>query len=187
MKYLIAGLGNFGEEYSETRHNIGFSILEELAAREGVRFKDNRYAFTSSFKHKSRIFFLIKPSTFVNLSGRSVNYWLKKEKIPMEKLLVVLDDIALPFGTLRFRQRGGDGGHNGLAHINQILSSSQYARLRFGIGSEFSTGRQVEHVLGEWTEQEKQTLKERINLACDAILSYGTIGIERTMNEFNTL
>ena len=187
MKYLIAGLGNVGEEYSGTRHNIGFNILDELAGKAGVHFKDSRYAFTSGFRHKSRIFFLIKPTTFVNLSGRAVHYWLKKEKIPMERLLVVLDDIALPFGTLRFRQSGGDGGHNGLAHISQILSGSHYARLRFGIGSEFYAGGQVEHVLGEWTAIEKQTLNERISLACDAILSYGTIGIERTMNEFNSL
>ena len=159
MKYLIAGLGNVGEEYSGTRHNIGFSILDELAVKAGVQFRDSRFAFTSSFKYKSRILFLIKPSTFVNLSGRSVHYWLKKEKIPLERLLVVLDDIALPFGTIRFRAHGGDGGHNGLAHINHILSSTQYARLRFGIGNEFYPGGKVGHVLGEWTESPQSTRK----------------------------
>jgi len=185
LKYLIAGLGNVGEEYSGTRHNIGFMILDALADVSGVTFKDGRFAFTSSFKYKSRIFSLIKPATYMNRSGQAVRYWLKKEKISPERLLVVLDDTALPFGTLRLRPSGGDGGHNGLLHINQILSTSQYARLRFGIGSDFFPGRQVEHVLGEWADQEKQRLEERIRLACDAILSYGTIGIERTMNEFN--
>jgi PTH1 family peptidyl-tRNA hydrolase len=185
LKYLIAGLGNIGEEYSGTRHNIGFMILDALAAASGMQFKDGRFAFTTSFKHKSRIFFLIKPSTYMNRSGRAVHYWLKKEKIPLERMLIVLDDIALPFGTIRLRPYGGDGGHNGLIHINQILSTSHYARLRFGIGSEFSPGGQVDYVLGAWARQEKEKLEDRIRLACDSILSFGCIGIERTMNEFN--
>ncbi len=187
MKYLIAGLGNAGVEYSGTRHNIGFSILDGLAEESGARFRDSRFAFTTSFKYKSRIFFLVKPTTFVNLSGRAVHYWMKKEKIPLERLLVVLDDIALPFGTLRMRSQGGDGGHNGLMHINQILSSNQYSRLRFGIGSDFLPGRQVSHVLGRWTPQEEETLPIRIEIACKAIRSYGTLGIERSMNLFNNL
>jgi peptidyl-tRNA hydrolase, PTH1 family len=185
LKYLIAGLGNIGEKYSDTRHNIGFNILDELAAGAGAKFQDRRFAYTSSFKYKSRIFFLIKPTTFVNLSGRSVHYWLKKEKIPPERLIVVMDDISLPFGTLRLKSNGGDGGHNGLFHIIQILSTKNFARLRFGIGNEFFPGGQVGHVLGNWTGTEKKELPDRVKLACDAILSFGTIGIERSMNEFN--
>ncbi len=185
MKFLVAGLGNAGEDYSGTRHNAGFIILDALAEASGVRFRDSRFAFTASLKYKSRIFFLVKPTTYVNFSGRAVHYWLKKEKIPVEKLLVVLDDLALPFGTLRLRPHGGDGGHNGLIHINQILATNQYARLRFGIGSDFRSGGQIRHVLGKWTEEEKRILEERIRLAADAILSFGTIGLERTMNEFN--
>ena len=186
MKYLIAGLGNIGEAYSGTRHNIGFMILDTLADISGTHFRDERFAYTSSVSYKSRIFFLIKPSTFMNRSGSAVHYWLKKEKIPLERLLVVLDDTALPFGTLRLRPHGGDGGHNGLIHINQILGTNKYARLRFGIGSEFAPGGQVDYVLGVWTDNERGHLEERIGLACDSILSFGIIGIERTMNEFNS-
>ena len=187
MKYLIAGLGNPGEEYSGTRHNIGFSILDKLAGDAGATFRDTRFAFTAGFKYRSRIFFLVKPTTYVNLSGRAVHHWMKKEKIPVERLLVVLDDIALPFGTIRMRSQGGDGGHNGLSHISQILASHQYARLRFGIGSDFLPDGQVGHVLGKWTPQEEESLPDRIDLACKAILSYGTIGAEHTMNRYNSL
>jgi PTH1 family peptidyl-tRNA hydrolase len=185
LKYLIAGLGNIGVEYSGTRHNIGFTILDALASASNIPFKDSRLAFTANLKYKSRMFVLIKPTTYVNLSGRAVHYWLKKEKVPVDRLLVVVDDLALPFGTLRLRPHGGDGGHNGLAHINQILGTQQYARLRFGIGNEFFPGRQVSHVLGEWTEEEKDGLEDRIKLANDIILSFGSIGVERTMNQFN--
>ena len=185
MKYLIAGLGNIGEEYSGTRHNIGFTILDALASASNVSFKDSRLAFSANLKYKSRIFVLIKPTTYVNLSGRAVHYWMKKEKVPMDRLLVVVDDLALPFGTLRLRPHGGDGGHNGLAHINQILGTRQYARLRFGIGNEFFPGNQVRHVLGEWTGEEEEVLADRIKVARDIILSFGTIGLERTMNLFN--
>ena len=185
MKYLIAGLGNIGEEYSGTRHNIGFAILDALANASNVRFRDTRLAFSANLKHKSRIFVLIKPTTYVNLSGRAVHYWLKKEKIPLDRLLIVIDDLALPFGTLRLRPHGADGGHNGLAHINQILGTQQYARLRFGIGHEFMHGNQVGHVLGEWTEDENRELGARIQLATEIILSFGTVGVERTMNQYN--
>ena len=185
MKYLIAGLGNIGEEYSGTRHNIGFMILDALASASNVRFKDTRLAFSAALKYKSRTYILIKPTTYVNLSGRAVHYWLKKEKVPLDRMLVVLDDLALPFGTLRLRPHGGDGGHNGLAHINQILGTQQYARLRFGIGSEYFPGSQVRHVLGGWTEDEKQNLDARIRVASEIVLSFGTIGVERTMNLFN--
>ncbi len=185
MKYLIAGLGNIGEEYAGTRHNIGFTVLDALASASNIRFMDTRYAFTASLKYKSRIYVLIKPTTYVNLSGRAVHYWLKKEKVPLDRLLVVVDDLALPYGTLRLRPHGGDGGHNGLAHINLILGTQQYARLRFGIGNEFLPGSQVRHVLGEWTEEEKAGLEERISMATDIVLSFGILGVERTMNQYN--
>jgi PTH1 family peptidyl-tRNA hydrolase len=185
LKYLIAGLGNIGEEYSGTRHNIGFEILDALASASKVRFRDTRLAFSALLKYKSRIFVLIKPTTYVNLSGRAVHYWMKKEKIPLERLLVVVDDLALPFGTLRLRPHGGDGGHNGLAHINQILGTQQYARLRFGIGNGYMPGSQVRYVLDKWTEEEHQELTARIRLATEMILSFGTTGVEHTMNQFN--
>lgn len=186
MKYLIAGLGNIGEEYAGTRHNIGFTILDALAGSSGIRFESRRLADSCSLRHKGRTFVLIKPTTYVNLSGRSVHYWLKKEKIPLENLLVVLDDIALPFGRLRLRAMGGSGGHNGLEHINQILGTQNYARLRFGIGDEFHPGQQVTHVLGEWTPEERSALDQRIGSASEIILSFGTVGLEQTMNEFNS-
>jgi len=185
LKYLIAGIGNIGAEYSGTRHNIGFTILDALASASNTTFKDSRLACSANLKYKSRIFVLIKPSTYVNLSGRAVLYWMKKEKVPVDRLLVVVDDLALPFGTLRLRPHGGDGGHNGLAHINQILGTQHYARLRFGIGNEFFPGSQVRHVLGEWSDEETDGLADRIKVANDIILSFGVIGVERTMNLFN--
>jgi len=160
--------------------------LDALASASNVTFKDSRLAFSANLKYKSRIFVLIKPSTFVNLSGRAVHYWMKKEKVPVDRLLVVVDDLALPFGTLRLRPHGGDGGHNGLTHINQILGTQQYARLRFGIGNEFFPGSQVRHVLGEWTSEEEDGLAGRIKVANNIILSFGAIGVERTMNLFNS-
>jgi PTH1 family peptidyl-tRNA hydrolase len=185
LKYLITGLGNIGDEYADTRHNIGFKVLDALAGASNVVFSDRRYGFVAEFKYKSRIFVLLKPSTFVNLSGNAVNYWLKKEKIPLDKLLVVTDDIALPFGTLRLRPKGGDGGHNGLFHINQILGTQQYARLRLGIGSEFPMGGQVDYVLGKWSPEENNKLPEITETAGQIIKSFGTIGLQFTMNQFN--
>ena len=185
MKYLIAGLGNIGDEYSGTRHNIGYMILDALAGASNIHFKDGRLAFSCSLKHKGRIFVLIKPTTFVNLSGRAVHYWLKKEKVPPDRFLVVLDDLALPYGCLRLRAQGGSGGHNGLEHISQILGTQKYARLRFGIGDEYHHGQQVNHVLGEWTEEERTGLDEHIKTATEIILSYGTLGLERTMSLYN--
>jgi PTH1 family peptidyl-tRNA hydrolase len=185
LKYLIAGLGNIGAEYSGTRHNIGFMILDALAGASNTPFESRRLADRCEVKHRGRSYVLIKPSTYVNLSGRSVHYWLKKEKIPVEKLLVVLDDIALPFGRLRLRAKGGSGGHNGLEHINQIIGTHNYARLRFGIGNEFHPGQQVNHVLGEWAPEEKPGLEERIRTAIEIIFSFGSIGLERTMNIYN--
>lgn len=185
MKYLIVGLGNIGEEYFETRHNIGFQILDSLATSFSTVFKQKRLAYVCEFKHKSRIFVLIKPTTFVNRSGKAVNYWLKKTKVPQENLLIILDDIALPFGAIRMKPKGGDAGHNGLINISISLGHENYPRLRFGVGNNFSLGKQVDHVLGQWTEDEKKILPEKIDKISEAIKSFGTIGIERSMNLFN--
>ena len=185
MKYLIAGLGNIGPEYENTRHNAGFMIVDSLAESAGVTFEDRRYGFIGRIGLKGRSLVLLKPGTYVNMSGRAVHYWLKKEKIPPENLLVVVDDIALPFGTIRLRARGGDGGHNGLVHISQILGTQHYARLRFGIGNEFTRGAQVSHVLSPFTEEEEEKLPERFKVTGNLIKSFVLVGIERTMNHFN--
>lgn len=185
MKYLVVGLGNIGPDYAHTRHNIGFDILDALAGASNISFNDKRYGFIGEMKYRARSYWLLKPSTYVNLSGNAVRYWLKKLKLPVEALLVVVDDIALPFGTLRLRSKGGDAGHNGLAHINTILGTSAYARLRFGIGNEFYSGQQVDYVLGDWTEEQQKLLPERIEMAGEIIKSFGVIGLERTMNMYN--
>jgi PTH1 family peptidyl-tRNA hydrolase len=185
VKFLIAGLGNVGDEYHNTRHNIGFRILDAFTDASNISFMDKRYGFVSEYSHKGRKFILLKPNTYVNLSGKAVNYWLQKEDIPPENLLVIVDDIALPFGTLRLRSQGGDGGHNGLIHIIQILGHQNFARLRFGIGDDFPEGFQVNYVLGEWTKEEEKKLPERIRICHDIILSFGLAGLNKTMNEFN--
>ena len=185
MKYLIAGLGNIGAEYANTRHNIGFMMLDRIAEEENLVFADKRYGFVAEYRHKGRIFVLLKPSTYMNLSGRAVNYWLQKEKIETGQLLVLVDDIALPFGALRLKGKGSDGGHNGLRNIIDVLGTREYARLRFGVGSDFSQGKQMDYVLGQWTEDEQKALPERIKLTSDIIRSFGTIGLELTMTFFN--
>ncbi len=185
MKYLVAGLGNIGLEYAHTRHNIGFDILDALAGASNISFKDKRYGNVTELKHRGRAYWMLKPSTFVNLSGNAVRYWLQKLKLPDDRLLVIADDIALPFGALRLRAKGGDAGHNGIAHINQILGHSKYSRLRFGIGNDFGQGQQVDYVLGKWSDEEKKILVEKTKLAGEAILSFGVLGIERTMNLYN--
>lgn len=185
MKYLVVGLGNIGEKYHTTRHNIGFRILDALVQASNIVFEDKRYGFVAENKYKGRKIILLKPTTFVNLSGRAVNYWLKKQKIPVENLLVVVDDLSLPFGILRLRPKGGDAGHNGLINITQILGHQDYARLRFGIGSNFPPNSQVNYVLGTWSEEEKKKLPERIEVAMEIIKSFGTIGVDRTMNLYN--
>ncbi len=174
-----------GEQYAHTRHNIGFEIIDSLAVSYNASFQDKRYGFVTEFRYKGRIFYLLKPSTYVNLSGKAVHYWLKKYKISLENFLVVLDDIALPFGTLRLKPTGGDAGHNGLINITEVLGTQNYARLRFGIGSDFPKGYQVEHVLGKWDETEKNLLPGRIEQACEMIKAFGTIGIELTMSRYN--
>jgi len=185
MKYLVAGLGNIGNEYAHTRHNIGFDILDALAGASNISFKDKRYGFVSEMKYRARTFVLLKPSTYMNLSGNAVRYWLKKEKLPIENLIVVVDDLALPFGTLRLRARGGDAGHNGLNHIQNILGTTNYARLRFGVGNDFYPGQQVDYVLSGWTEEQEKALPERMEMAGEIIKSFGVIGLQRTMNEYN--
>ncbi len=186
MKYLIAGLGNIGSEYAFTRHNIGFLILDALAGASNIVFSSDRYADVAEIRHKGKTFILIKPTTYMNLSGNAVRYWMRHEKIPIENVLVVTDDLALPFGKLRMREKGSDGGHNGLKHIQEILSTQNFARLRFGISAEFSKGKQVDYVLSSWSEEEQKTMNERIDHATKAVLSFGLIGVTRTMNFFNT-
>lgn len=185
MKYLIAGLGNIGDEYARTRHNIGFDILDALAGASNISFKDKRYGFVAEYKYRARTYILLKPSTYMNLSGNAVRYWLRKEKLEVDRLLVVVDDLALPFGTLRLRAKGGDAGHNGLNHIQNMLGTAAYARLRFGIGNDFHQGQQVDYVLSGWSEEEEKALPERIEQAGEIIRSFGTVGLERTMNLFN--
>jgi peptidyl-tRNA hydrolase, PTH1 family len=186
MKYLIAGLGNIGSEYAETRHNIGFKVLDALAGASNAVFSTDRYASVCEVKHKGKTFVLIKPSTYMNLSGNAVRYWLQQEKIQQDHLMVITDDLALPFGKLRIRARGSDGGHNGLKHIQQILGNDQYIRMRFGVGSEFSKGQQVDYVLGDWNAEEKIHIEAYLKKCTEAVYSFGHIGIERTMNFFNT-
>lgn len=184
-KFLIVGLGNIGEKYMNTRHNIGFKILDELASAEATTFESEKLGAIAKFRFKGRTFILLKPSTFMNLSGKSVKYWLTKEKIPLENLLVICDDLNLTFGTIRVKAKGSDGGHNGLKDINAILQTQQYARFRFGVGSEFSKGRQSDFVLGEWNTEENKLLPERLEVARKLVKSFGTAGLNNTMNTFN--
>lgn len=185
MKYLIVGLGNIGAEYAETRHNIGFKVLDALAGASDTFFTTGRYGDRATLRHKGYSLLLLKPSTYMNLSGKAVRYWMDAEHIAPENLLVVSDDIALPFGTLRLRPKGSAGGHNGLKHIVELLGTEEFARMRFGVGGDFPRGHQVDYVLGEWTEEERAALPERLKLFGDAILSFATVGLERTMNLFN--
>ena len=185
MKYLIAGLGNIGSEYAETRHNIGFKVLDALAAASNAVFRTERYGDVAEMRFKGRTFLLLKPSTYMNNSGNAVRYWLRKEKVEPAELLVVLDDLALPLGTIRMRAKGNDGGHNGLKSIDACIGTNAYPRLRCGIGHEFRQGQQVDYVLGEWLPEEKETLRSVIGMASEAVLSFGTQGVERTMNLFN--
>jgi PTH1 family peptidyl-tRNA hydrolase len=185
LKYLVAGLGNPGKEYENTRHNIGFKVLDALIEASNAVFSDQRYGWVSEYKFKGRTFVLLKPSTYMNLSGRAVNYWLQKENIALENLLVVVDDLALPLGTLRLRAKGSDAGHNGLRNITEVLGSQEYARLRIGIGDNFRQGQQIDYVLGEWDKQEKLELPAIIDASIEIIKSFGTIGVQQTMTFFN--
>lgn len=185
MKYLIVGLGNIGDEYANTRHNIGFLTVDALAKSADASFTTDRHAAITSISHKGRSLILIKPTTYMNLSGKALAWWMQAEKISIENVLVVVDDLAIPFGALRLKSKGSDGGHNGLKHIAQTLGHQNYARLRFGIGNDYPQGRQVDYVLGEWSKDETSHLPERIAVAVDMIKSFTTIGIERTMAAFN--
>ena len=184
-KFLIVGLGNIGEKYNNTRHNIGFKILDELADEHKATFETEKLGDVASFRFKGRTFFLLKPSTFMNLSGKAVKYWMDKEKISVENLLIVTDDVNIDFGTIRIKAKGSAGGHNGLKDVEAKLGNQQYARFRFGVGGNYSRGKQVDFVLGTWTKEENSQLIERLPVSVKAITSFGTAGLNNTMNSFN--
>lgn len=185
MKFLLVGLGNPGDEYRETRHNVGFKILDDLAAQAEVKFLPGRYADRAEFRLRGRTFVLIKPQTFMNLSGKAVRYWLDQENLHPERMLVITDDVALPFSKMRMRSSGGAGGHNGLEHIIETLGTKEFPRLRVGIGNEFARGGQVHHVLSEWTTEESEQLPAIIKRTGEASIAFGVLGIARAMNEHN--
>lgn len=184
-KFLIVGLGNIGAEYVNTRHNIGFKILDHFAKKESLSFATVKLGALAEYKLKGRTFLLLKPNTYMNLSGKAVQYWMEKENIPLENLMVIADDLNLSFGAIRIKPKGSDGGHNGLKNINLILNTQNYTRFRYGISDEFKKGKQIDYVLGEWDEAEKTTLPERLELATEIIKSFGTAGLENTMTAFN--
>ncbi|NHF60640.1 aminoacyl-tRNA hydrolase [Flavobacteriaceae bacterium TP-CH-4] len=184
-KFLLVGLGNVGEEYAETRHNIGFKILDALATKEDFAFATAKLGEIGSFKIKGRSVLCLKPSTYMNRSGKALKYWMEKEKIPLENVLVLTDDINLPFGTLRLKTKGSDGGHNGLKDIQNLLQTTKYNRLRFGVGADFGKGRQVNYVLGKWNAEEQTALKERLARSVELIHSFVLSGVSITMNQFN--
>ena len=186
MKYLLVGLGNIGPEYADTRHNIGFMVLDYLARKYEGNFDVGRHAFVTEIKTKGRTYVLVKPTTYMNLSGKAAGHYLNSLKLPPEHMLVITDDIALPFGKIRIRAKGSPGGHNGLKHIEQTLGHSNYPRLRFGVGDTFSKGKQVDYVLSTFSEDEQMELQMLIEKSAEAAIAFGTIGLERTMNEFNT-
>lgn len=185
MNFLIVGLGNIGDEYARTRHNIGFRVLDALAGASNIVFEDKRYGFVATLKVKNQTLILLKPSTYMNLSGNAVRYWMNEKKIPVERVLVVCDDLALPFGKLRLKPSGSEAGHNGLRHISSVLGTQQYARLRFGIGNDFPRGGQVDFVLGEFGEEDETRMEERLNTAGEAIKTFCLSGIQVAMNQFN--
>jgi peptidyl-tRNA hydrolase, PTH1 family len=185
MKYLIVGLGNIGEGYKDTRHNIGFTVLDAMAMASNTSFTDKRYGAVCEIKYKGRTLILLKPSTFMNLSGNAVDYWLKKENVPLENMLIIVDDLAIPLGSIRMRPKGSAGGHNGLAHISSILATDEYPRIRVGIGNGFHKGSQVDFVLGTWNQEEKKFMEARINIVIDMIKSFAFAGLELTMTSFN--
>lgn len=185
MKFLIVGLGNIGPKYHNTRHNIGFDVLDYIAEEQDLTFSTERFGDVARYKFRGKTAILLKPNTFMNLSGKAVRYWLEAEKIPKDRLLVIVDDLALPFGKLRLRAKGSNAGHNGLKSIEQLLLTSKYARLKFGIGDDFPRGKQVEYVLGEWGAEEQQELGPSINLAKEYVENMMVMGVTRTMNLLN--
>lgn len=184
-KFLIVGLGNIGEKYTNTRHNIGFQIVDELAKDQKATFETEKLGDITNFRFKGKTFFLLKPSTYMNLSGKSVKYWMTKEKISIENVLIVTDDVNIDFGAIRIKTKGSAGGHNGLKDIQEKLNTQKYTRFRFGVGGNYPKGRQVDFVLGQWNKEEESQLIERIPMATKAILSFGTDGVNNTMNNFN--
>lgn len=185
MKYLIVGLGNIGDEYASTRHNIGFRMIDAFADSVKAEWQDKRYGFVAKCRVKNAELVLLKPSTYMNLSGNAVRYWLQQEKIPVGNMLVLVDDLNLPFGTIRIRKQGSNGGHNGLGNIQSVLCTENYARVRFGIGNEYTRGAQINFVLGNWTPEEETSLPERLKIVTEIIPSFCLQGIDRTMNQYN--
>ncbi len=184
-KFLIVGLGNIGQEYENTRHNIGFKVLDYLAKQESLTFQTQKLGDIAEYTIKGRKLILLKPSTYMNLSGKAVKYWMEKENVEKENVLIITDDLNLPFGAVRIKAKGSDGGHNGLKNIQMVLNSVEYPRFRFGISDQFKKGQQVDYVLGEWDDEEKSKLPERLDLAIKAIQSFALAGLNNTMNEFN--
>lgn len=185
MKYLITGLGNIGSEYWGTRHNIGFRVVNKLVEDAGTGFSEERYGAIARMRIKNCELIILKPNTFMNLSGNAVRYWLQKENIPVENLLIVVDDLALPFGSLRLKPKGSDAGHNGLKNIAQMLGTQEYARLRFGIGNDYPRGRQIDYVLGKFPPEQLECMPEKLELAAEIIKSFCLAGIQNTMNQYN--
>lgn len=185
MKYLITGLGNIGSEYFGTRHNIGFRVVNALAEEAGASYTEERYGAVARMRVKNCELILLKPNTFMNLSGNAIRYWLQKENIPVENLLVVVDDLALPFGTLRLKPKGSDAGHNGLKNIQQVLATQEYCRLRFGIGSDFSRGGQIDYVLSKFPPEELSLMPDKMKRAIEIVKSFCLAGIQNTMNQYN--
>ena len=185
MKFLLAGLGNIGPQYELTRHNVGFLTLDQLADQNGTDFASNRLAYTADFKYQGKHLHLIKPTTFMNLSGRAVNYWMKELKILPENVLVITDDLSLPYGKLRMRPQGSHGGHNGLRNIEETLQTQAFARLRFGVGGDFPKGKQIDYVLGNFDKNEFAELPLHLDRTCEMILSFCAVGIQLTMTRFN--
>jgi len=184
-KFLIVGLGNIGEKYHDTRHNIGFKVLDKLSEKQDFTFEDAKLGTIASFKHKGKSILCLKPSTYMNLSGKAVRYWIEKENIPLENVLIITDDINLSFGTIRLKTKGSDGGHNGLKDIQNTLQTTTYNRFRFGVGADFGKGRQVDYVLGEWNDEENDTMPERLEKSIQLILSFVFAGVKNTMNQYN--
>ncbi len=187
MKYLIVGLGNIGAEYQHTRHNIGFDVADALVRKHGATFRSDRLADVAEIRWKGRVMVVIKPTTYMNLSGKAVKYWMDKEKIPLENVLVILDDLALPLEVLRLRPGGSDAGHNGLKSIQESIATNQYPRLRFGIGADYPKGRQVDYVLGKWSSKEEPVVLQKTDKSVEIIESFASIGLERSMNNYNKL
>lgn len=184
-KFLIVGLGNIGPEYENTRHNIGFKILDFLAEQEGFTFENAKLGAVATFKHKGKSVVCLKPSTYMNLSGKAVKYWMDKENISLDNILIITDDINLPFGSLRLKGKGSDGGHNGLKDIQNVLQTTKYNRFRFGVGSNFSKGKQVDYVLGKWDDEQQAAMPERLKKSTDLVRSFVFAGAKNTMNQFN--